>query len=158
MARTTHAYKIYMVLMWMLSEPIKFVHGNGLEVKPDPELANILYKVKGAFKIGDYLGQFFCYFYSNSNHIHSALDKIFVQWVLYPAKFDFNAKIQNFIVYFNLNFKPDFQKFKAEIPFSPSYVEPCSHIIQVRAFGEMVLLSIEATVKTVLPPFWRALL
>ena len=39
---------------------------------------------------------------------------------------DFNAEIQNFIEYFlvlNLNSNVDVQKFNAEIPFTPSYLE-----------------------------------
>ena len=41
-----------------------------------------------------------------------------------PPKFDFSAEIQNFFEYFYpLSFNADFQKFIAEITFTPSYLE-----------------------------------
>ena len=46
-----------------------------------------------------------------------------VHWKFVHPKFDFNAKIQNFIEYFyplNLNFNADFQKLNAEVPFTYS--------------------------------------
>ena len=49
-----------------------------------------------------------------------------VHWKFLPPKFDFGALVQNFIEYFyplNWNFNADFQKFNAEIPFTPSYLE-----------------------------------
>ena len=52
-------------------------------------------------------------------------------WKILPPKFDFIAEIQNFFEYFyplTLNFNADFQKFNAEIPFTPSYLELWSRL------------------------------
>ena len=49
--------------------------------------------------------------------------------ILHP--FDFNAEIQIFIEHFyplNFNSNADFQKFNAEIPFTPSHLELWVHL------------------------------
>ena len=48
--------------------------------------------------------------------------KDFTTWIEYQ---NWNRKLQRVFSPFNLIFKAEFQKINAELPFTPSYLEPC---------------------------------